>query len=145
MTGSGAPDRVTWLVVLMTALLFVNYVDRGNLATVGPLLIDQQGLSNAQLGLLLSAFYFSYAPAQLLAGWLCERTDVYRLLAFGVALWSLTTAATVRCSFLAGMTTLIVTPSRCLAASSRSCGQSCQRDVRRPNQAWVRSSMTRPA
>ncbi|HEY4880961.1 MAG TPA: MFS transporter [Steroidobacteraceae bacterium] len=105
MTGSGAPDRVTWLVVLMTALLFVNYVDRGNLATVGPLLIDQQGLSNAQLGLLLSAFYFSYAPAQLLAGWLCERTDVYRLLAFGVALWSLTTAAT---GLVAGFTSLLL-------------------------------------
>jgi MFS family permease len=105
MTGSGAPDRVTWLVVLMTALLFVNYVDRGNLATVGPLLIDQQGLSNEQLGLLLSAFYFSYAPAQLLAGWLCERTDVYRLLAFGVALWSLTTAAT---GLVAGFTSLLL-------------------------------------
>jgi MFS family permease len=85
---------VTWLVVLMTALLFVNYVDRGNLATVGPMLIDQQGFSNAQLGLLLSAFYFTYAPAQLLAGWLCERWNVYGLLALGVAAWSLTTAAT---------------------------------------------------
>lgn len=94
MTESGSRDRITWLVVLMTALLFVNYVDRGNLATVGPLLIDQLGLSNAQLGLLLSAFYFTYAPAQLLAGWLCERTDVYRLLALGVTVWSLTTAAT---------------------------------------------------
>jgi MFS family permease len=87
-------DRISWLIVLMTALLFVNYIDRGNLATVGPLLIDQQGLSNAQLGLLLSAFYFTYAPAQLLAGWLCERSDVYRLLALGVAVWSLTTVAT---------------------------------------------------
>jgi len=94
MIEPGSRDRVTWLVVLMTALLFVNYVDRGNLATVGPLLIDQQGLSNAQLGLLLSAFYFTYAPAQLLAGWLCERVDVYRLLALAVAIWSLTTAAT---------------------------------------------------
>ena len=94
MTEFNSRDRVSRLIVLMTALLFVNYVDRGNLATVGPLLIDQQGLSNAQLGLLLSAFYFTYAPAQLLAGWLCERTDVYRLLALAVAVWSLTTAAT---------------------------------------------------
>jgi MFS family permease len=94
MTEAPARDRVSWLIVLMTTLLFINYVDRGNLATVGPLLIDQQGLSNAQLGLLLSAFYFTYAPAQLLAGWLCERTDVYRLLALGVAVWSLTTVAT---------------------------------------------------
>ncbi|HEY1726239.1 MAG TPA: MFS transporter [Steroidobacteraceae bacterium] len=87
-------DHVSWLIALMTALLLVNYVDRGNLATVGPLLIDHLGLSNAQLGLLLSAFYFTYAPAQLLAGWLCERGNVYWLLAVGVAVWSLTTAAT---------------------------------------------------
>jgi MFS family permease len=105
MRPSGTRDRVTWLVVLMTALLFVNYVDRGNLATVGPLLVDQLGLSNAQLGLLLSAFYFTYAPAQLLAGWLCERTDVYRLLALAVAVWSLTTAAT---ALTVGFTSLLL-------------------------------------
>ena len=56
-----------------------------------------------------------------------------------------TTPATVRSSFFAGMTTLIVSPSCCLAASSRSGGQSCQRDVRRPNQARVLSSGSRPA
>jgi MFS family permease len=105
MRASGTRDRVTWLVALMTALLFVNYVDRGNLATVGPLLVDQLGLSNAQLGLLLSAFYFTYAPAQLLAGWLCERTDVYRLLALAVAVWSLTTAAT---ALTVGFTSLLL-------------------------------------
>ena len=105
MSESGSRDRVAWLVVLMTALLFVNYVDRGNLATVGPLLVDQLGLSNAQLGLLLSAFYFTYAPAQLLTGWLCERTDVYRLLALAVAVWSLTTAAT---ALTVGFTSLLL-------------------------------------
>jgi MFS family permease len=98
-------DRISWLIALMTALLFVNYIDRGNLATVGPLLIDQQGLSNAQLGLLLSAFYFTYAPAQLFAGWLCERRDVYRVLALGVALWSATTVAT---GFAGGFVSLLL-------------------------------------
>jgi MFS family permease len=89
-----ARDRITWLVVLMTTLLFVNYIDRGNLATVGPMLIDQLHLSNTELGLLFTAFYFTYAPAQLVSGWLCERMDVYTLLAIGVTAWSLATAAT---------------------------------------------------
>jgi MFS family permease len=87
-------DRITWLVVLMTTLLFVNYIDRGNIATVGPMLIDQLHLSNTELGLLFTAFYFTYAPAQLVSGWLCERMDVYKLLAIGVTAWSLATAAT---------------------------------------------------
>ena len=33
-------------------------------------------------------------PRSCSPGWLCERTDVYRLLALGVAVWSLTTVAT---------------------------------------------------
>jgi sugar phosphate permease len=71
-TGRGVSSRV---VVLLTLAAFINYVDRGNLATAGPLIRDQFALSNAQLGLLLSAFFWSYAPGQLLAGWLAERLD----------------------------------------------------------------------
>ena len=79
-------DRVTWLIVLMTTLLFVNYVDRGNLATVGPLVSHSLQLSNTEFGTLLGAFYFTYAPAQLLMSWLCPRVDIYRLLALGFLL-----------------------------------------------------------
>jgi MFS family permease len=98
-------DRITWLIVLMTALLFINYIDRGNIATVGPQLLDELKLTNTQLGLLFTAFYFTYAPAQILTGWLCERIDVYRLLAIGVAVWSLTTVAT---GFAVGFTSLLL-------------------------------------
>jgi len=56
------------VVVLLAVAAFINYVDRGNLATAGPLIRDELALSNAQLGVLLSAFFWSYAPAQLLAG-----------------------------------------------------------------------------
>jgi sugar phosphate permease len=52
------------VVALLTLAAFVNYVDRGNLAIAGPLIRDQFALSNAQLGLLLSAFFWSYAPSE---------------------------------------------------------------------------------
>jgi MFS family permease len=90
-TGGGVSARV---VVLLTLAAFINYVDRGNLAIAGPLLRDQFALSNAQLGLLLSAFFWSYAPAQLPAGWLAERLDARRVLAAGLAVWSIATALT---------------------------------------------------
>jgi len=96
-------DRGTWLVVMMAAILFINFIDRGNLATVGPLLMDELHLTNAQFGLLLSAFYFTYAPAQLVAGWLCERVSLARALACGVVIWSLTTAATGLVSTFSGL------------------------------------------
>jgi MFS family permease len=81
------------LAVLALAVL-LNYIDRGNLATAAPLLQEELSLSGAQMGLLLSAFFWTYAPAQLLAGWLVHRFDIRIVLATGVVLWSVATALT---------------------------------------------------
>src|SRR6202049_3726683 len=82
------------VVALLTLAAFINYVDRGNLATAAPLIRDQFALSNTQLGLLLSAFFWSYAPGALPAGWLAERLDARRVLAVGLAVWGVATALT---------------------------------------------------
>jgi len=42
--------------------------------------------------LLLSAFFWSYAPGQLPAGWFAERLDARRVLAAGLAVWGVATA-----------------------------------------------------
>jgi MFS family permease len=89
--GGGVSARV---VALLTLAAFINYVDRGNLATAGPLIRDQLGLSNTQLGFLLSAFFWSYAPGQLPAGWLAERVNARLVLACGLAVWGVATALT---------------------------------------------------
>jgi len=81
------------VVPLLAVAIFINYVDRGNLATAAPLVKDQLQLSSTQIGLLLSAFFWSYVPAQILAGWLAERINPYRTLAIGLALWSIATVA----------------------------------------------------
>jgi MFS family permease len=81
------------VVPLLALAIFINYVDRGNLATAAPLIADQLHLSSTQIGLLLSAFFWSYVPAQILAGWLAEHINPYRTLAIGFALWSIATAA----------------------------------------------------
>ena len=57
-----------WIVLLLALAIFINMVDRGNLATSAPLLKDELGLSNSQMGVLLSAFFWAYAPALPLAG-----------------------------------------------------------------------------
>ena len=81
------------LLVLGLAVL-LNYVDRANLATAAPLLQDELSLSSVQIGVLLSSFFWVYAPAQLLGGWLVHRFDVRFVLAAGVAVWSMATALT---------------------------------------------------
>jgi MFS family permease len=88
-TRQSLPVRV---VLLLAAAVFINYVDRGNLATASPLLKDELGLSNSQIGVLLSAFFWSYAPLQPVAGWLAQRFDVRYVLAGGLAVWASATA-----------------------------------------------------
>jgi MFS family permease len=92
-----APGRRVfgWSVVaLMGVSVFINYVDRGNLATAAPLIKDQLRLSATQIGVLIAAFSWTYTPSMFLAGWLCDRINPYRTLALGLLVWSLATAAT---------------------------------------------------
>jgi MFS family permease len=86
--------RTTAIVALMALVVFINYVDRGNLATAGPLIKDELKLDNTQLGLLLSAFFWVYTPGQVFSGWLAEKITAYRALSLGLALWALATIAT---------------------------------------------------
>ncbi|HEX4159310.1 MAG TPA: MFS transporter [Rhizomicrobium sp.] len=96
-TETVAPSRAgisAGVVALLAVAIFINYVDRGNLATAAPLMKDELHLTGSQIGLLFSAFYWTYIPSQILAGWLAERISAYRTLALGVAIWALATAAT---------------------------------------------------
>jgi MFS family permease len=51
----------------------INYIDRATLAVANPLVREELGLSVADMGLLLSAFLWAYALAQLPAGALVDR------------------------------------------------------------------------
>jgi len=82
------------IVPVLGLVVLLNYVDRGNLATAAPMLQDELSLSSSQIGVLLSSFFWVYAPAQLLAGWLVHRYDIRVVLASGVALWAVATAMT---------------------------------------------------
>ena len=76
------------VVLLLSAAVFINFVDRGNFAAASPLLKDEFGLTNSQIGLLLSAFFWSYTPPQPVAGWLAQRDGVRYVLPAGLALWT---------------------------------------------------------
>jgi MFS family permease len=96
------PRRV---VLLLTAAVCINYIDRGNLATAAPLIQDQLHLSSTQLGFLLSAFFWTYVVAMAPAGWLAETFGARRVLAVGVAVWSLATLLT---GFATGLLALLL-------------------------------------
>ena len=81
-------------LVLLVFSVFINYVDRGNLSIAAPLLKTELGVSASQLGILLSSFFWTYTACLFLCGWLVDRVDVTRVLAGGLLLWSVATAAT---------------------------------------------------
>jgi MFS family permease len=86
---------MTRALVLMFLSGLLNYADRANLSIGATNVQRELHLDNAQLGLLLSAFFWTYALSQLLyvAGWLVDRLNVCWVLASGVALWSFATGA----------------------------------------------------
>jgi MFS transporter, ACS family, D-galactonate transporter len=79
----------------MLSLLFVattiNYVDRSNLSIVAPFLSKELGLDPVQMGMLFSAFAWSYAIANLPGGYLIDRFG--SRLVYGIAqlAWSAAT------------------------------------------------------
>ena len=88
------PPGLVTVVLLLGISVFINYIDRGNLALAAPLLKDELRLSPSQLGILLSSFFWTYAGFQIISGWLVDRCDVNWVLVAGFFLWSGATAAT---------------------------------------------------
>jgi MFS transporter, ACS family, D-galactonate transporter len=86
--------QLACLLTLLTLSVFINYIDRGNLSIAAPLLKQELGISASQLGILLSAFFWSYTALLFVSGWLVDRFDVNLVLAAGYLVWSLATAAT---------------------------------------------------
>ena len=79
------------LILLLGAAVFLNYVDRGAIAVAAPLMKGELGLSATAFGIAVSAFFWVYAPVQLLVGWLCDRFSVYKMIAGGILLWAVST------------------------------------------------------
>jgi MFS family permease len=88
---AGARRISSLLVALLALAIFIHALDRGNFGTAAPLIKDDLQLTNSQIGVLLSAFFWSYVPSHLVAGWLIGRINAYRTLALGLAIWSLAT------------------------------------------------------
>lgn len=92
------PRRLArWMLVTLVLLglsAFINYIDRGNLATAAPLIKDELGLSTTELGFLLTAFFVTYMPMQILVGWLADLYGAARVLLAGFVIWSLAMALT---------------------------------------------------
>jgi hypothetical protein len=79
---------------MLTGLNVLNYLDRYVGAAVLPLMLSAFALSDAQGGLLQSAFIIVYSLMSPIAGWLGDRRARMPLAAAGVLIWSVATLGT---------------------------------------------------
>ena len=66
----------------------INYLDRQTLATVAPLVRAEFHLSNAEYGLILTAFSIAYAASAPFAGLLIDRIGLNRAISLAIGVWS---------------------------------------------------------
>ena len=92
-------------MLLLGVAVFFNYVDRGAIGIAAPLMTAELKLGPEAFGIILSAFFWVYAPVQLIVGWLVDRFSVFKLIGAGVLLWA---AATLAMGFVSGFTTLLL-------------------------------------
>ncbi|MEM5316432.1 MFS transporter [Paraburkholderia sp. JHI869] len=83
-----------WVAGLMWAAIAINYIDRTVLAAAAPRIQSEFHLGAVQMGVVMSAFFWSYALLQLPAGFLADRFGQKKVLGFAVLWWSLATAMT---------------------------------------------------
>jgi MFS transporter, ACS family, D-galactonate transporter len=87
---AGISSRRRWvLMILLFAAATINYLDRATLSVALPRISSELLLGPAAKGLLLSAFFWSYALMQVPVGWLADRVSLRWLYAGSFALWSL--------------------------------------------------------
>ena len=100
-------SRGRYLVgVLLFVTVVINYLDRSNLSVAAPRLAEEMAIDSRQMGLVLSAFGWTYAALQVPGGWLVDRIAPRLLYPAAIALWSLATMALGFVGSVAGLVAL---------------------------------------
>lgn len=103
MTATKLYPRTALLV--LTALNFLNYIDRSVLYAVQPLVQAEFHRSNAEFGLLTTAFFLCYMVAAPVMGPLADRYSRKVIIVLGAILWS---GATLLTAVTQDFTTLLI-------------------------------------
>jgi MFS transporter, ACS family, D-galactonate transporter len=79
------------VLALISAGTMINYLDRTVLGVAAPSLTTDLHISPAVMGIVFSAFSWSYAAAQIPGGWVLDRIGTRLTYFLAVAFWSLFT------------------------------------------------------
>ena len=104
-SGERAKGTGLVLLILLVVSIFINYIDRSNLSIAAPLIQKEMRFSESEMGLLFSAFFWTYSSFQLvgIAGWLSDRFSVGWVFTASFVVWA---GATLATALLSGFTAL---------------------------------------
>jgi sugar phosphate permease len=103
VTGQAIPGR-RWLIgCLLGAGILVNYIDRVGLSAATPALKAELSLTNTDIGLLASAFFWSYSLLQVPGGMVLDRFGVTLVGRASAFLWVIASSLTAVASGLGGI------------------------------------------
>jgi ACS family D-galactonate transporter-like MFS transporter len=100
-----ASSRRFLIMGLLFVTVVINYLDRSNLSIAAPSITGEFGLTPVQLGLVFSAFGWTYTPLQIPGGWLVDRVHPRVLYPLTILLWSI---ATLGLGMSSGLLMLII-------------------------------------
>src|SRR6202045_1805707 len=94
-TDQARPSYGRWYILGLISLMYlITYLDRVNISTAAPEISKEFGFDKVTMGVIFSAFVWSYALFQVPGGWLSDRFGARRVLTGVVTYWSILTAAT---------------------------------------------------
>jgi ACS family D-galactonate transporter-like MFS transporter len=100
----GRIPRLRWGIgVLLGVGVLVNYLDRISLSVAGPQLQSAFHLSSTQLGILFSAFFWTYALLQIPIGMVLDKMGVTRIGRWGAFLWVVASTTTALAGGFGGL------------------------------------------
>ncbi len=99
MAAPSSVGRRRWTIgVLLGVGILINYFDRVNISVAAPQLQKEFGLTPVELGLLFSAFFWTYAILQVPVGMVLDRFGVKTVSRVGAFLWGVASGVVVLAS-----------------------------------------------
>lgn len=100
------PTRGRWFILFLISLMYlIVYMDRSNISVAAPQITREFGLSDTQMGLVFSAFVWTYAVGQIPGGALGDRFGPKAILTAIMVWWALASGST---GFAVGFVSLLV-------------------------------------
>jgi ACS family D-galactonate transporter-like MFS transporter len=94
-----------WILAIIIIATAINYLDRANLSIAAPLVKKDLHISTVEMGLIFSAFSWTYAALQIPGGWILERKGPRIVFGVALLLWSIVTGCI---SLARGFTSLLL-------------------------------------